>query len=170
MVLHLFFLVVALFISHYPFSYHVIKLPDFSSNLMPASKNYPCSKLLSYSTWILFVLGFLWRSKVKDMHQKVSTFWILDIYAQVHCLPRCPNSIWSLLFFRTSFIIYMLKKLCPQFQNVPFLYCELFQLAKHHRLPCVPRVSSPFKLIHYVWGPCPIISKTGFHYFMTSYG
>ena len=30
------------------------------------------------------------------------------------------------------------------------------------------RASSPFELVHFdVWGPCPIISKTGFRYFVT---
>ena len=30
------------------------------------------------------------------------------------------------------------------------------------------RASAPFELVHYdVWGPCPILSPTGFRYFVT---
>ena len=66
----------------------------------------------------------------------------------------------------------LLKKLCPQFSSVSSLDCESCQFAKHHRLHSSPRVnkraSAPFELVHsYVWGPCPIVSPTGFQYFVT---
>ena len=43
---------------------------------------------------------------------------------------------------------------------------------KHHRLPYSLRVnkraSAPFELVHSdVWGPCPVMSLTGFRYFVT---
>ena len=38
-----------------------------------------------------------------------------------------------------------------------------------HLIPRVnKRASAPFELVHYdVWGPCPILSATGFKYFAT---
>ena len=55
---------------------------------------------------------------------------------------------------------------------MPSLDCESCQFAKHHRLSSSPRVnkraSAPFELVHSdVWGPCPVMSKTGFKYFVT---
>ena len=46
------------------------------------------------------------------------------------------------------------------------------QFAKHHRLPSSPRFnkrdSAPFELVHSdVWGLCPVVSPTGFRYFVT---
>ena len=66
----------------------------------------------------------------------------------------------------------LLKKMCPQFSSLSSLECESCQVAKHHRLSAYPRVNkratSPFELVHSdVWGPCPIISPTGFRYFFT---
>ncbi|XP_027165958.1 uncharacterized protein LOC113765914 [Coffea eugenioides] len=65
-----------------------------------------------------------------------------------------------------------LKKLCPSFQNLSHLNCESCQFAKHHRLPYLSRVNkratSSFELVHFdIWGPCPIVSKSGFKYFVT---
>ena len=66
----------------------------------------------------------------------------------------------------------VLKKLCPQFDNLPSLDCESCHFAKHHRSSLGPRINkraeSLFKLVHFdVWGPCPVTSKTGFRYFVT---
>ena len=66
----------------------------------------------------------------------------------------------------------LLKKLCPQFSNLSSLECESCQFAKHHRLHSSPRVnkraSAPSKLVHSdVWGTCPVVSLTGFQYFVT---
>jgi len=66
----------------------------------------------------------------------------------------------------------LLKKLCPQFQNISSLECESCRFAKHHRSSLSPRVNkrakSAFELVHSdVWGPCPVISKTGHKYFIT---
>ena len=66
----------------------------------------------------------------------------------------------------------LLKKLCPQFNKLSSLDCESCQFAKHHRLSSSPRVnkraSVPFELVHSdVWGPCSIMSKPGFKYFVT---
>jgi len=52
----------------------------------------------------------------------------------------------------------LLKKLCPQFQNISSLDCESCQFAKHHRISLGPRVNnrveSAFELAHSdVWGP-----------------
>ena len=66
----------------------------------------------------------------------------------------------------------LLKKLCPQFLSLLSLDCESCQFSKHHRLSYSLRVnklpSAPFELVHSdVWGPCPVVSQTGFRYFVT---
>ena len=66
----------------------------------------------------------------------------------------------------------ILKKLCPQFSSLSSLDCESCQFVKHHRLPSSPRVnkraSAPFELVNSdVWGSCPVVSLTGFRYFVT---
>ena len=65
-----------------------------------------------------------------------------------------------------------MKKIYPQFSSLPSLNCEQCQYAKLHHVHLSPRVnkraSSPFELVHYdVWGPCPIMSPTGFKYVVT---
>ena len=62
------------------------------------------------------------------------------------------------------------KKLVPQFSSLSSLNCESCQYAKLHCLYLSPRVnkraSAHFELIHSdVWGPCPVMSSTGFKYF-----
>ena len=60
----------------------------------------------------------------------------------------------------------------PHFQKLSHLNCESCQFAKHHRSSYVPRINkratSPFEVIHSdVWGPCLVLSKSGFRYFVT---
>ena len=66
----------------------------------------------------------------------------------------------------------LLKKLCPQFSSLLSLDYESYQFAKHHRLNSRlrvnKRVGAPFELVHSnVRGPCPIVSPTGFRYFVS---
>ena len=66
----------------------------------------------------------------------------------------------------------LLKKLCPQFSSLSSLNCDSCQYAKLHRVHLRPRVnkraSAPFELVHSdVWGPCSVMSPTGFNYFVT---
>ncbi|KAK2965361.1 hypothetical protein RJ640_013824 [Escallonia rubra] len=66
----------------------------------------------------------------------------------------------------------VLKKLCPQFHDISSVDCESCHFAKHHRSSLSPRVNKrvefAFELVHSdVWGPCPILAKSGFRYFVT---
>ena len=66
----------------------------------------------------------------------------------------------------------LLKKLYPQFSSLSTLNCESCQYAKLHRVHLSPRVnnraSASFELVNSdVWGPCSIVSPTGFRYFVT---
>ena len=61
----------------------------------------------------------------------------------------------------------LLKILCPQFSSLLSLDYDSCQFSKHHRLRYSLRVnkraSAPFELVHsVVWGPCPVVSSTGF--------
>ena len=65
-----------------------------------------------------------------------------------------------------------LKKLYPQFSSLSSLNNESCQYAKQHRMHFSPRVNkrafAPFELVpSSVWGPCPVLSPTGFRYFVT---
>ncbi|CAM8937083.1 unnamed protein product [Rhodiola kirilowii] len=64
------------------------------------------------------------------------------------------------------------KQLRPHFHSLSHLDCESCRFAKHHRTPSAPRVNKrsnfPFELVHSdVWGPCSVLSKSGFRYFVT---
>ena len=66
----------------------------------------------------------------------------------------------------------LLKMLCPLFLSLSSLDCESCQFVKHHRLHSSSRVnkrtSAPFELVNSdVWGPCTVVSPTGFQYFVT---
>ena len=66
----------------------------------------------------------------------------------------------------------LIMKLYPQFSSPSSLNCESCQYTKLHRVHLSPRVNkqvfAPFKLVHCdVWGPCPVLSSTGFKYFVT---
>ena len=66
----------------------------------------------------------------------------------------------------------LLKKLYLQFSSLSSLNFESCQYAKLHRVHLSSRfnkrVFAPFELVHYdVWGPCPVMSPTGFKYFVT---
>ena len=66
----------------------------------------------------------------------------------------------------------LLKKLYPQFSSLSSLNCESYQYAKLHRVHLRSKVnkqaSTPFELVYfYVWGPCSVLSPTGFRYFFT---
>ena len=67
----------------------------------------------------------------------------------------------------------LLKKLYLQFSSLSSLNCESCQYAKLLYVHLSPRVvnklaSAPFELVHFdVWGPCPILSLTGFKYFVS---
>ena len=66
----------------------------------------------------------------------------------------------------------LLKKLCPQFHNLPSLDCEACHFAKHRCSSLSPQInkqaSSPFELVHSDFlGPCHVVSKPGFWYFVS---
>ena len=93
---------------------------------------------------------------------------------------RCQSPLLVLeLFPHSNYIVAwvihlsLLKKLYPQFSSLSSLNCESGQYAKLHHVHLSPRVnnraSTPFELVHSdVWGPCPVVSPTGFRYFVTS--
>ena len=66
----------------------------------------------------------------------------------------------------------LLKKLYHQFSSLSSLNCESCQYAKLHHVHLSPKVnnqaSAPFELVHSdVWGPCSVVSSTGFRYFVS---
>ena len=66
----------------------------------------------------------------------------------------------------------LLKKLYPLLSSLSSLNRESCQYAKLHRVHLSPKVnkraSTPFELVHSnVWGPYPVMSPSGFKYFVT---
>ena len=150
----------------------VLSLPQFSFNLMSVSK---LTRDLNCCVFFFpdhCLIQDLVTKKIIGKGHESGGLYILDTQAprsiacssiltpfEAHCQLGHPS-------------LPSLKKLYPQFKNISSLDCESCQFAKHHRLPLGPRVnkraSSPFELVHSdVWGPCPIVSKTGFRYFVT---
>ena len=150
----------------------VLSLPNFSFNLMSVNKLTRALKC-----YISFFLDFylfqdLIKKRIIGRGHESRGLCILD-----HAVPRPVACSRVTTPFETHCrldhpFLPLLKKLCPQFSSFSSLDYESCQFAKHHCLPSIPRVnkqaSAPFALIHtHVWGPCPIVSLTGFRYFVT---
>ena len=92
------------------------------------------------------------------MSKSVACFRVVTSF-KLHCHQCHPSH-------------FLVKKLYPQFSNLFSMNCELCQYAKLHHVHWSPRVnkrsSAHFELVHYdVWGPYPVMSPTGFKYFVT---
>ena len=150
----------------------VLSLPNFSFNLMYVSKLTRALKC-----YISFFPGFclfqdLMTKQIISKGHESGGLYILD--------PTVPRPI-ACSRVTTPFETHcwlghlslpLLKKLCPQFLSLLSLDCESCKYEKHHRLSYSPRVnkraSALFELVHSdVWGSCPVVSLTGFQYFVT---
>ena len=88
----------------------------------------------------------------------IACFGVVTLF-EVHCRLGHPS-------------LALLKKLYSQFSSLSSLNGESCQYAKLHHVHLHPRVnkraSAHFELVHSdVWGPCPILSPTGFRDFVT---
>ena len=150
----------------------VLSLPHFSFNLISVSK---LTRTLNCS--ISLFLGYclfqdLLTKRVIDRGQEFRGLYILDpeLPKPIACFGiAIPHEVHFCLGHPSQFL---LKKLFPQFSSLSLLNCELCQYTKLHRVHLSPRVdkraSAHFELIHpVVWGPCSVMSPTGFKYFVT---
>ena len=153
----------------------VLSLPNFSFNLMSVSKltRAPMCYISFFPDFCLF--QDLMTKQIIGRGRESGGLYILD--------PTIPRPI-ACSEVTTPFethcrlghlLLPLLKKLCPQFSSFLSLDCESCQFAKHHHLSYSPRVnkraSAHFELVHSdVWGPCPVVSPTGFRYFVTFVG
>ena len=150
----------------------VLSLPKFSFNLMSVSKLTRALKC-----YISFFPDFclfqdLMTKQIIGRGCESGGLYILD--PTVRRPIACSGvTIQFETYCRLGHLLLpLLKKLCPQFSSLLSLDCESCQFAKHHRLSYIPRVnkraSAPFELVHSdVWGSCPVVSPTGFRYFVT---
>ena len=149
----------------------VLSLPNFFFNLMSVSKLTRALKC-----YISFFPDFclfqdLMRKQIIGGGREFGGLYILD-----PTVPRPIACFGVTTLFETHcrlghLLLPLLKKLC-QFSSLLSLDCESCQFAKHHRLSYSFRVnkraSAPFELVHSdVWGPSPVVSLTGFRYFVT---
>ena len=150
----------------------VLSLPNFSFNLMSVSKLTRALKCyISFFPDFCLFQDLMTKQIIGKGHES-GGLYILD-----STFPRPIACSGVTTPFETHcrlghLSLPLLKKLCPQFSSFLSLDCESCQFAKHHRLSYSPRVnkqaSAPFELVHSdVWGPCPVVSPTGFRYFVT---
>ena len=150
----------------------VLNLPNYSFNLIFVRK---LTRALRFH--ISFFPGFclfqdLMTKQIIGRGRESRGLYILD-----HTVPRHVACSEVTTPFETHCRLShpslpLLKKSCPQFSSLSSLECESCQFAKHHRLHSSPtvdkRASAPFELVHSnVWGSCPIVSPTGFRYFVS---
>ena len=150
----------------------VLSLPNFSFNLMSVSKLTRALKC-----YISFFPDFclfqdLMKKQIIGRGHESGGLYILDptVSRPIACSGVTTPFETHCRLGHLS--LPLLNKLCPQFSSLLSLDCESCQFAKHHRLSYSPRVnkraSAPFKLVHSdVWGPYPVVSPTGFRYFVT---
>ncbi|KAK2966742.1 hypothetical protein RJ640_001066 [Escallonia rubra] len=103
------------------------------------------------------------------MYLMVFIFWMHGCLVQLHVMELSPFEAHRRLGHPS---LSVWKKLCPQFHDISSVDCESCHFAKHHRSSLSPRVNkrveSAFELVKSdVWGPCPVLSKSGFRYFVT---
>ena len=151
---------------------NVLCLPKFPFNLLSVSKI-----TRAYNCGVFFFPGYcvfqdLLTKKIFGRGYESDGLYVLDEQIsrpiataatitphQLHCRLGHPS-------------LKSLQKLCPSLRSLPQLECESCQFAKQHRPSYVSRVNkrvaSPFEVVHSdIWGPCPVVSKSGFRYFVT---
>ena len=150
----------------------VLSLPNFSFNLMSVSKLTRALKC-----YISFFPDFclfqdLMTKRIIGRGRESGGLYILDPTIQRPIACSGVTTPFETYCRLGHLSLPLLKKLCPQFSSLLSLDCESCQFSKHHRLSYSPRVnkrvSAPFELVHSdVWGLCPVVSPTGFQYFVT---
>ena len=151
----------------------ILSLPQFSFNL-----NYVSKLTRTLNCNISFFPDYclihdLLTKQIIGIGREFGGLYILE--TKVPKYDACSGVVTSIritLSLGSSLFLSMLKKLYPRFSSPSSLNCELCQYAKLHRVHLSPRVNkrtfAPFELVHYiVWGLCPIMSLTGFKYFVT---
>ena len=103
---------------------------------------------------------------VNDASLRVSTSFKQRCQSLLLVLELLPLSNYIVAWV---ILLSLLKKSYPQFSSLSSLNCESCQYAKLHHMHLSPRVNKrAFELVHTdVWGSCPVISPTGFKYFVT---
>lgn len=153
----------------------VLCLPNFSFNLLSVSKITKALKCFVSFFPEYCVFQDLTTKKIIGRGRESGGLYVLETPSLKVSRPIACSSVLTPLevYCRLGHpSLPILKKLFPIFQNLSHLDCESCQFAKHHRLPYLSRVNkraaSPFELVHSdIWGSCPIISKSGFKYFVT---
>ena len=145
----------------------VLSLPQFSFNLILVSKlirtlNCSISFFPDYCP-----IQYLSTKRIIGKGREFEGLYILE--TKVPTPVVCSGVIAPFkLHYRLGHPSYsLLKKVYPWFSSLSLLNCESCQYAKLHRVHLSPRVnnraSAPFELVHSdVWGPCPVVSPTGF--------
>ena len=149
----------------------ILSLPQFSFNLIYVSKltrTHNCS-ILFFPHYCL--IQDLSTKRIIGRTRESEGLYILDI--EVPKFAVCSGVVTPSNYIVAWVILFSpLKKLYPQSFNPSLSNCDSYQYAKLHRVHLSPRVNkrafAPFEFVHSdVWGPCPVMSPTGFKYLVT---
>jgi transposase InsO family protein len=148
----------------------VLHVPGFPFNLLSISK---ITKALNCSVSFypsLCIFQDLKTRRMIGMGHEVDGLYYLDLAPPSRALQSSTSALqWHCRLGHPS--LSTLKHQVPSLRHQLVVSCEACQLSKHHRASfpsrVVPRVSSPFELVHSdVWGPITTVSNK-FHYFVT---
>jgi len=149
----------------------VFYLPDFPYNLLSVSK---ITKLLNCSVTFFpsyCIFQDLVTRKTIGTGRESNGLYAMELASdQVACISTVSALESHCRLGHPSLPV--LKLLVPSLGSLSSLDCESCQLGKHHRVSYPSRVNNRvgqlFDLVHSdVWGPCPIVSKLGFKYFVS---
>ena len=150
----------------------VLSLPNFSFNLIYVSKLTRTLKCYISFFPDFYLFQDLMTKQIIGRGRESRGLYILDPTVPIPIACSRVTTPFETHCRLGHLSLPLLRKLCLQFSSLLSLDCESCQFAKHHRLSYNHRVnkraSAPFELVHSdVWGPCPIVSPTGFQYFVT---
>ncbi|CAH9142653.1 unnamed protein product [Cuscuta epithymum] len=150
---------------------HVLSLPNFAFNLLSISNITTLNCSITFFPGYCVFQDLLTKQTIGKGHESAGLY-ILDtsITKGIYCL-----GVGTLLeaHYRLGHpSLTLMKQIYPQFSKVSSIQCESCEFAKHHRTSLSPRLNkranAPFDLVHTdVWGACPVVSKSGFKYFVT---
>ena len=150
----------------------VLNLPNFSFNLISASKLTRVLKCYISFFPDFYLFQDLMPKQIIGRGRESRGLYILDPIVSRPIVCSGVTTPFETHCQLGHLSLPLLKKLCPRFSSLLSLDCESCQFAKHYCLSYSPKVnkraSAPFEFVHSdVWGPCLVVSPTGFRYFVT---
>ena len=147
-----------------------MSLPQFSFNLISISKlTHTLNCSISFFPNYCLIQDLLTKLIIGRGRESGGLYILETNVAESDCSGVTPFELHCCLGHPC---FSLLKKLYPQFSSLSSLNCESYQYVKLHYVHLSYKVNErafdPFELVHSnVWGPCLVVSPTGFRYFVT---